>query len=287
MNFIIRKAKIGDTLGVIHIVKQVWGEDDFVSDQFITWIKNPKENYTLVALERDSKEYCAIGNIKKMANTVWLEGLRIVPKFRGYKLATKMTENLIQAPFVHTSDIKLIGFATGKENLPMHKVAEKFNFNVVGEQVVLYKEKNKESELFIDLNNYKKVSNISELYEKLNLKYKNNILTSFFKLPNNDIGWQIFQKMQIFESNLGLLIFEQQHNETTEKRGIFTFFPEKKISTEKLFTELKVFESLDVVKRFNNYSFSIPVQDLDYEQVKNYNSSFEFHALTFFEKMIK
>ena len=134
MNHKIRQATINDYVGINKIIQNVYGADDFISNQIMDWINNTYFNFPVVALDENSSEYLGFMNNRILGNCLWIEGLRISPDHRKENLATELVEHSIS--YALKNNIKILGFSTGDGNIPMHKIAVKRGFNLVGEQIV-------------------------------------------------------------------------------------------------------------------------------------------------------
>ena len=286
MDFELRPATKEDYSGLLSIVEEVWGLDDFITGLFRGWITNTSENYPIIVSEKASGEYVAIGNIKKIGDYAWLEGLRIRPKFRGQKLANKMTEELINAPII-LKECSKVGYATGNENYAMHNVAKSFGFEPLGQQMVLKKvfteeqlEKNKKNILFPS-------EDKKNFHAFIKEKYPTGLFTSFSKIPENEVGKNLLEKTPVYESTKSFLLYEKYHNERTATRGIFTIYLKKDFSFETLLNEIQFYEPLVLSEGFKVCSFSTPVEKSKIDSLMDYCKNlagFESHFLVFFEK---
>ena len=291
MDFIIRRAEKSDYDGIIDIISKVFGPNDFIQLQISKWINESDLNYPLIAQEKESHEYASFNNIKIIGDYAWLEGLRVVPKFRRQKLALQMTEKSLIAPILKY--VNRIGYATGNENFPMHKVANSLGFSNIGKQIVFFKkfslDDKKDEESYI---NYNGIKDKNLFYALINKKYNSQIFTSFFKIPNNEKGKDLFSKIPVYESDVSYLLYEKDHGETTNQRGIFTVFLKNNLSINQLFQELTLLESSKFVKQYEAFSFAIPfvdIVDIDNQNIlltKSKEQNFQIHILKFFEKKL-
>lgn len=288
MDFTIRRAEESDYNGIIDIINKVLGPNDFIRLQLLNWIRNSDLNYPLIAQEQEFLEYAAFNNIKKIGNYAWLEGLRVAPKFRKQKLALHMTEKSLIAPII--KDVKWVGYATGNENFPMLKIADSLGFSNIGKQIVFYKKfslHDKNSD-FNNINNIT-IDDKNLFYKLINKRYNSQIFTSFFKIPINEQGKEFFSKIPVYETKMSYLLYEKDHGETTNQRGIFTVFLKNKLSVDQLFQEFSLLETSKLIKQYEAFSFALPLQDIDYNEKLMQSAEeekYQIHVLTFFEKKL-
>ncbi len=262
------------------------GPNEFISNQLEFWIKNKIKFDPLVAIETQSEEYVGFNNTIKIGNSLWLEGLRVALKFRNNQVATKLIEKSLS--LLSNTTFQTIGFATRNNNYPMLKLANKLQFVTNNEQIVFIKRNN---ENFLDKTNLiqdiKKIANREEFYNKISQKNNHQIFTSFFKVPANTEGKQIFLNIEIFESQNCYLLYEKNHNEATKKRGIFTVYLKYPLAYDILLDELKKLGHTKILSQYPSYSFALNKTELAFndnliQTAEEYN--FEVHILRFFEK---
>ena len=68
MNHKIRQATINDYVGINKIIQNVYGADDFISNQIMDWINNTDFNFPVVALDENSSEYLGFMNNRILGN---------------------------------------------------------------------------------------------------------------------------------------------------------------------------------------------------------------------------
>lgn len=285
MSYEIRQATSKDYDGINKIIQAVYGAEDFITDQIQDWISNTDSNYPVVAVDESLSEYYGFMNNRIIGDCLWIEGLRVSPEHRKKNLATELIKHSLSYALKTTKNI--VGFSTGAENLPMHKIAEKLGFNLVGEQIV-FNNRNPHYHRTIQekVSKYKPATVKKDFYDLLEGKYNNQVLTAFFKIPDNKQGKDFLDKIPLYETENYYFLHELDHGEATKTRGIFTIFLKTSLDPNILIEELQVIEAYTQSYDYKRLTFSITKTDIENEKIFDEILSqlnYDKHILHFFE----
>lgn len=286
MKFQITRAQLKNIDGIVNIVNKDTGPNEFIKNHLKEWIAHKDQFYPLVAIEEQKKAYAGFCNTLIFKDYLWLEGLRVDVKYRNNQLATQLIKKSYEPQGI--KNYSSIGFTTRIDNDPMNKIAEKLIFKNRGQQIVFLKRRNEKQTLKQHTKeNYITFNTGNNFYAKLQPRYNGELYTSFFKISPNELGEKFFSAIPGVETPVYYALYEKDHAETDNQRGIFTLYLKKHMIVEKVFELISELEELELVRNYPSYSFAIPATDI--EITDNINSmakerGFEIHILNFYEK---
>lgn len=288
MKFHITRAQVQDLEGIVSITTKDTGPNEFIKNHLKEWIEQKEQFYPLMAKEEQTKDYAGFCNTIKFKDYLWVEGLRVDTTYRNNGLATQ----LIQKSYAprEMKGYSAIGFTTRTDNGPMNSIAKKLAFKMRGQQIVFLKRRIEHKSLKQTTKEQLSVFNKNNnFYARLQHRYHSELYTSFFKIPPNKSGEELFSAIPGVERPEYYALYEKEHAETSAQRGIFTLYGKKKMSAGKVFEVITELEELEVVRNYPSYSFALLGQDIEitdemYQIAQK--RGFEIHLLNFYEKKL-
>ncbi len=127
MNLHMRALVEEDLEQVKHVSLSVW-EDDYVPDNFITWVSD-QYWIPLGIFEKSSLLGFISLQLIPNANHAWIKALRIHANHQNEGLGTRLTEFLIKKAQEH--GVKRLWYATSSRNTASQRIAEKNGFTLI------------------------------------------------------------------------------------------------------------------------------------------------------------
>jgi RimJ/RimL family protein N-acetyltransferase len=129
MNLQMRALKEEDLEQVKNVSFSVW-EDDYVPDNYITWICDPFWIPFGIFDESSLLGFTSLQLIPD-ANHAWVKALRIHVDHQNEGLGSKLTEFLIERAQEH--GVRRLWYATSSRNTASQRIAEKNDFTLINE----------------------------------------------------------------------------------------------------------------------------------------------------------
>ncbi len=287
MSYEIKKATIKDNNGINKIIQDVYGPDDFIHNQIMIWLEDTKNFYPLVAIDSKSQNYMGFTNNRILGDYLWIEGLRVAPNYRNKNLATELIKHSISYSLRNRK--KIIGYATGDGNTPMHKIGLELGFSLIGEQYVINKRLLTDNPDKKDIKSYQTIIDKGQFYDLLMNKYNNQIYVAFFKIPDNHEGGKMLDNIPIFETENYYFLHEIIHGEATRSRGIFTIFLKKSLEPDKIIEELHLIEEYAQPYNYERLTIALMKKEIKNEEIFDQmlkQENYDRHTLHFFEKKL-
>jgi GNAT superfamily N-acetyltransferase len=117
----IRPLKESDKEDILEIARHIWDGHDYIPYFFDAWLKD-KDSHP-VGIEYDG-HIVALANLRVIDNgqTGWMEALRVHPNHRGKRLATTLTQYVVQ--LAKTIPVSRIRYITAVDNETSLHLAE-------------------------------------------------------------------------------------------------------------------------------------------------------------------
>jgi GNAT superfamily N-acetyltransferase len=118
-----------DTPAVLELSSHIWEGEDYVPRVWQDWLTDP---YGLLAVAEYGGRIAAIGKLtRQLAESWWLEGLRVHPDFEGRGIATHLFTYLFNHWLEQGKGV--IRLSTVSSNLPIHHICAKLGFAHIAE----------------------------------------------------------------------------------------------------------------------------------------------------------
>jgi N-acetylglutamate synthase-like GNAT family acetyltransferase len=118
-----RSGKLEDLTQIEEVCKDVWGGHDYLPSSWAEFVNDP-EQLTLVG--EINGQIAGIYALHLQSTAAWWHAVRVATPFKRQGLAATMLEHSIQV--AKDQNITAFRFATGEDNFPMHKLAERYGF---------------------------------------------------------------------------------------------------------------------------------------------------------------
>ena len=91
----IRPLEASDWDDILEIAKNTWSGHDYLPSAFKSWISDPASHTACIELDN---HVIALANLRIIENgrTGWMEGLRVHPDYRGKRLASLLTDHVVE-----------------------------------------------------------------------------------------------------------------------------------------------------------------------------------------------
>ena len=121
---VCRPALPMDTAAVLELSSHIWEGEDYVPRVWQEWLDDPQG---LLAVAEYAGRIAAVGKLtRQLANSWWLEGLRVHPDFQGKGFATHVFSYLHD--FWQENGSGVIRLSTVSSNLPVHRICARLGF---------------------------------------------------------------------------------------------------------------------------------------------------------------
>ena len=215
----------------------------------------------------------------------WLEGIRTRIDSRGKGIASLLISRL--EDIARRKSLVKLGFATGRNNVPMHAIAKIMGFNPVYRQFVFEITEN-------DLQDLKPIEKNQFVPEREDFdfichdpSYNNSIPLSFLSLPFTATALKECLRDNIFRQiSDGILVEEVNHQENTETTKFFSFLSPKNTETLTLISLLEFFAFVAKTRNVREIILSAHESLAPGFLGNPLWASFGRHELVFFEKAI-
>ena len=121
---VCRPALPKDTPAVLELSSHIWEGEDYVPRVWQDWLDDPQG---LLVVAEYAGRIVAVGKLtRQLAESWWLEGLRVHPDFQGKGVATHVFSYLHDHWLEHGSGV--IRLSTVSSNLPVHRMCARLGF---------------------------------------------------------------------------------------------------------------------------------------------------------------
>lgn len=131
----IRKLRPSDRADITEISRHVWEGHDYLPSVAEEWLKDKNCHFYGVVAD---DHVVAVGNLHLLENgrTGWMEGLRVLPDYRGKGYANEMTRYLVRK--AEDLGVRRLRYTTSDENAASLKLAKMAGFSRLLEMAVLW-----------------------------------------------------------------------------------------------------------------------------------------------------
>jgi ribosomal protein S18 acetylase RimI-like enzyme len=127
-DLIIRKTKELDRETVFKFTKNTWGGNDFIQEVWDEWMSDRRGIFQTALLD---DRPVGIDKVTVLSpGELWLEGLRVDPKYRGRGIAKALTKRSVQEAIKRGA--KIIRLSTGSSNRISRQISEGYGFRYLG-----------------------------------------------------------------------------------------------------------------------------------------------------------
>ncbi len=131
----IRKVTLGDRKGIIAISSKIWDGQDYIPNVFEDWVTDKNRKFVCLT---NNGEIRGFASMRIMPDeSVWFEGLRVAPEWRGRGYGKELTEYLVEKVKRNRGIIRLSTYFKNYESL---HIVKKYGFEIVARYNLLEKE---------------------------------------------------------------------------------------------------------------------------------------------------
>ena len=123
----IRKAKPSDKAPILEISKKIWGGHDYLPDVWDDWVADKKARF-IVATVNGRTVACARASLQTK-DVAWLEGVRVNEQYRGFGIAGKLNNSLVQ--WASREGARVARLSTGSSNRASREHLAKIGFPLI------------------------------------------------------------------------------------------------------------------------------------------------------------
>jgi GNAT superfamily N-acetyltransferase len=125
-----RAGKLEDLPAVREVCKDVWDGNDYIPFVWKERLSEPDLKVFVAEIEQQlAGLYCLKTMNESGLKIGWWSGVRVATPFKKLGLAYRLLEHTID--IANQEEINVLRYSTGEDNIPMHRVAERFGFRLV------------------------------------------------------------------------------------------------------------------------------------------------------------
>lgn len=132
----LRKVRPEDREAIVGISKKIWDGDDYIENVVDKWTRAEKGEFTTAVYDGELAGFTKLTVLRN--NCLWLEGIRVDPKFRGLGIGKALGR--YQFELAERMGYKTLELATFAENYESIAIIEKSGFERIASFKYLYSE---------------------------------------------------------------------------------------------------------------------------------------------------
>ena len=260
-----RVATVHDKDYVLDFCKNTFSWGDYIDRVWDIWIGEPNSIFLVAVVVNENNIEIPIAiahGILMSEKTVWVEGIRVDPKYRSQKLATNMSLSILD--YARKKGALYSSAIVSINNKASKGLMEKLGFKVISQWSYISIKPIILSELNNNLiiHNSTKVANLNEYQQILNFLNKSDIFKASGKKFVNSWRWYDLTenrlKMMINNKQVIILVNDNDNKKEKRIRGIAI------IDKENYWNNQNIFQIVYIDADSDEILFSLVIKSLEF-----------------------